>query len=234
MELFQAFITSLQIVHMEETCTIACEDEIISFNDESFKSALTGRYYRVGVVHHMSFDENGKIKSLINVHDTYPAVQAFTGKAAIAQPVLTPSIIDSKVDLQYSDAVAFIEKFYAERDSEQGDVAKLMDDNITLIAPGNPEIIKFSGVWIGKESVLEFFNIHKELFSDRSVSITKIIANNDFIAVGLEESAVLNITGEKVTFSRYELFQMAGCDKAASITIYIDTRPLSLIMENVS
>ncbi len=228
MKLFQNFIDAFYIVHMDETCTITSENELISFNDESFKVKSTGQYYRVGVVHHMKFDENGLITSLINMHDTTAAVQAFSGNAAIVQPILSAAAVESKVQLSDIEAAVFVQHFYAERVWESGEVADFLDESVTLIAPGNPDKLPFSGVWIGKDNVLEFIDIHKKGLNNRTIAISSIIANNDTIAVVLEESGTNPDSGELVTLKRYDLIQLAEINKIGSITIYVDTYPFTV------
>ncbi len=228
LELFHHFIDAFYIVHMDETCTITSEDEIISFNDESFKVKTTDRYYRVGVVHHITFNEDGLIKSLINMHDTAPAVQAFAGKAAIAQPIFTPSQLTAKIQLSDMEATLFVKKFYEERLWEKGEVSDYLADSVNLIAPGNPDCMPFSGIWIGTKEVLQFMAIHNRLLTNRTITIENILANNDVIAVVLEESGTIAETEEEITIKRYDLIQLAETHKIGSITIYADTYPLSI------
>lgn len=227
MELFKNFIDAFWIVYMDETCIITSEDEIISFNDESFKVKTTGRYYRVGVVHHITFDEAGLIKSLTNIHDTYVAVQAFSGKAAIAEPILPPSAVTSQVQLSDREAHEFIDRFYRLRIQEEGNVEDYLDEQVSILAPGDPDIFPFSGAWVGKQQVCEFFNIHNSMLLDRKAEVNQIIANNDSIAAIIEESGKRPDTEEGVRVKRYELIQLVGDGKIGRISIYMDTFPLT-------
>ncbi|MDP2755352.1 MAG: nuclear transport factor 2 family protein, partial [Nitrospirota bacterium] len=125
------------------------------------------------------------------------------------------------------EAHEFIDRFYRLRIREDGEIGDYLGENVSLLAPGDPTLFPFSGVWLGKDEVCEFFNLHKSLLTDREVKISKIIANNDSIAVVLEESGKLADNGEAVHLKRYELIQLVGYCKIGRISIYMDTYPLT-------
>lgn len=226
MELFRSFGGAFKIVYMDETRTITTEDEVISFNDESFKVNSTGQYYRVGVVHHIKFNADGLIKSLTNVHDTDVAVQAFSGKAAFAEPILPPGMFPNEAEITDSVAHDLVEKFCG-LVQEGGEVSGHLDDQISVIVPGNPDVLPFSGVWIGKQEIGECLNLVNSVILDRTVEIKQITANNGSVAVVSEEDGKLASNGESVHLKKYELFQLTENDKIGRISVYLDTFPIA-------
>jgi len=226
-ELFQAFGNAFWVVHMEETRIITTEDQLISFNDEAFKVKSTGRYYRVGVVHHVTFNEQAKINTLINLHDTYPAVQAFSGQAAIAQPIPVPTLLPHEAEIPDRVAQDIVERFYRLRVGGVDDVEDFLDDQVSLLAPGNPDLLPFSGAWIGKEEVMTVFRIHRAALTNQEITLEKVIANHGSVAIRLTERGNLADTGRAVELMRYELVQLTDDNKIGKVSIYVDTYPLT-------
>ena len=146
-KLFSTFGSSFRLLNLTETDVVESDSVSYSFNDESFYVYQTGVYYRVPVLHIMSFNSEKKISSLVNIHDTSTAKQAFKGFPSslvpISPKIALPSdrlVLDDSylVDLSASLVKAI---FSGETSSS------FFSDNLTLYIPGLQDRDKVAGVW---------------------------------------------------------------------------------------
>jgi hypothetical protein len=153
-KLFQAFASSFALLNLTELQVTQSTSKVYSFNDETFYVHSTSRFYRVPVLHVMSFNADNKICSLINTHDTTAAVQAFTWGDPIAvpisydtnqncdQPIPGLDDNDSVVDI----AIDILSLIF------HGDLPeKVKADNMVIYIPGLPTRDCISGVWSASE-----------------------------------------------------------------------------------
>jgi ketosteroid isomerase-like protein len=224
LDLFRAFGAAFRIVSMAEMRTITGEDCAISFNDEAFKVNSTGRYYRVGVVHHIEFDENHLIKSLVNVHDTYPAMQSFRGQAPILEPLPLATPLDGEATLANDAAHECVETLIG-RLEDGRDIADLLDERVEIYAPGDATQFPLGGVWMGPTEVAAYFQRSQRWLADREPRVEQVVANNGSVAV-ISSANGMTVAGEPTRYRQYDLVQVTGAGKIGRVTSFVDTYPL--------
>ena len=146
-KLFSVFGSSFRLLNLTETDVVESDSVSYSFNDESFYVYETGIYYRVPVLHIMSFDSDNKISSLVNIHDTSTAYQAFKSFPAslvpISPKIAPPSDCPALDDAYLADlSVSLIKAIFTGETS-----SSLFSESLTLYIPGLQDRDKIAGVW---------------------------------------------------------------------------------------
>lgn len=235
--LFQTFMKTFTFTkQIVETVQITRPNELISFNDEAFQmndadcDPKVKQAYEVGVIHHMTFDQDtGLVSSLTNYHDAYAAELAYVQQDAFDEPVLQAADGTRGVDTRAAaDAVS------AWLDASDDDArAALLDDNAVWQIPGPPpsrsDGLPFSGTWSGSDQVLTAANTWP-MWSSTEVSATvRLVADHGKVAAVVQEVGTL-ADGSPYTLEKIDLFQLVpggdGAPRIVSITSYFDSSPI--------
>ena len=224
-ELLRAFEAAFWVVDMTEVRTLSQPNTAVSFNDEAFKVKTTGQYYRVGVVHRVEFGDDGLIRSLTNVHDTYPAVQAFGGEPAIVEAMPLPDPLPGEEEHDGAAAKAVAEALVAGIRSGD-DVSGLFDDRAIVFVPGDQDVLPIAGAWVEREEISELLSRSRQFFSDRQSTTALTAAQAGSVGIQTEESATLP-DGRRAIFDQYLLAQVGASGKIGRLTYYLDTYPLA-------
>jgi len=212
--LFRNFGNAFWITRLSQIQTITAAAEAIEFNDEAFKVKSTGRYYRVAVVHHLSFDEQGLIKSLVNTHDTYVARLAFQGNAPIVEPI--PSSETATCALSAQQAEQAITTFF---NSAPQDSARLCDEQSVLEIPGNPTLLPFAGCWLGGEQIRDGLQQLRKTIGP--LRLNRIVVNDANAAAIGEFTCSPAYTGRWIALIRFSAINLLRL-----VTIVLDTDPV--------
>ena len=146
-KLFSAFGSSFRLLNLTETDVVESDSVSYSFNDESFYVYETGFYYRVPVLHIMNFNSDHKISSLVNIHDTSTANQAFKSLAS-SLVAISPKISPTSDGLVLEDSYlsdlsdSLIKAIFSGETS-----SSFFAENLTLYIPGLQDRDMISGVW---------------------------------------------------------------------------------------
>lgn len=196
-QLFTAFGSSFRLLSLNELQVVESNNRIHSFNDEAFFVYKTNRYYRVPVLHTLNFNDNHKISSLVNIHDTTAAIAAFSGADPQLVPINADKRPDSEEDTATSDSqnndvrrkqMASIAKDVLELifQGKQRDTS--ITEDVTLYIPGKPTRDHISGVWtldelkkVYPKSLEQFFNESK--FDVSQLNLREITANNGYVII---------------------------------------------------
>ncbi len=219
--LYETFARTFWIVQMSETLVLNSPNEVLSFNDEAFKSRSTGLFYRVGVAHHMKFDDAGLICEMDTYFDTTPAEQAFAGNVPIVQPMLTPPFPPFEDIENTEEQIARQIAYRFSTDSSEREI--LLAENANLVAPGNPKICSFAGAWLGRNQVLDHFRRYDAELPKRRTTIKTMIANRGWI--GVISTDTWQSANKNRELPKVELYQISG-QRIARIFIYLDTRAI--------
>jgi ketosteroid isomerase-like protein len=223
--LFQKFGELFWLVYMDEILTVTGANEVFSFNDEQFKVKHTKLFYRLGVVHHITFTKDGLINSLSNIHDTYPPDQAFAGQPAIVEPMLPKQFHMGDTVLSDVDSANFIEQFYKDITAGAA-IDDYLAENANALIPGDPTTIPFSGYWFGKDQVKDYYTIRNKILEDREFTTEQILANNNNVVAVTNERVKLKATTDEVKLYSITLFQLTENCKIGRISVFMDTLSL--------
>lgn len=229
-ELFMKFGSSFRLLSLEENQVVESNHKIHSFNDESFFVYSTNRFYRVPVLHTLTFDANNKISSLVNIHDTTAAISAFTGGNPEVIPINGDKSSASKLSalnhpIQFGEANQQQQAINTAKD-----VLALVfnginnpvsiSEKVQVYIPGKPTRDLISGVWTGGElqnsypgRVLELMNslgTHADSFQAKEI----IVDMNHLVIEGIQEG---NKNGKWVILTILNDEQ-----KVTSISLYLD------------
>ena len=229
-ELFMKFGSSFRLLSLAENQVVESNHKIHSFNDESFFVYSTNRFYRVPVLHTLTFDANHKIASLINIHDTTAAISAFTG----GNPEVIPINSDKSGASKLSALNHPIQFGEASRQQKVINTAKdvlglvfggtmnqtSISDKVQVYIPGKPARDLISGVWTGDElqnsypgRLLELMNL-LGTNSDSFLAKEIIVDMNHLVIEGIQDGnknckwVILAILNDE--------------QKATSISLYLD------------
>ena len=216
---FQAFNAAFGLVDMAETRTITSANDVFSINDEIFTSRGTGRPWRVGVVHHITFDKNALISSLVNYTDIAPAIQALGGQTAIVSPMLQPDRVAGEDEISSDAARAVVEQYY----KAFPNVADLLDDSVTALVPGDPRRLRFSGTWRGPKEVLQMTAQFAASVEVNQSTLQKIVANNGGVVAVVRLQGLFRPTKQPLDLEVVDFFQVTGPGKIGRMAAYIDT-----------
>ena len=192
-KLFKIFSTCFALLNLTELQTTQSDCRVYSFNDETFYVHSTSRFYRVPVLHVMTFNGDHKISSLVNTHDTTSAVQAFTWGDPIAVPIsyddnqdgslpIAGLDNDDKVINVSSDIMSLI--FH-------GDLPEnVKADNLVIYIPGLPTRDCISGVW----SDTELANRYPQAVSEKKTRLGELRGRPSIIEVILN-GRLMSING---------------------------------------
>jgi ketosteroid isomerase-like protein len=216
---FEAFNAAFGLVDMAETRTVAGPDDLFSINDEIFVSRSTGRPWRVGVVHHMSFDGDHLIARLDNYTDMVAAVQALRGQSAISVPMLPPDLVPGEQDISADQARAVVASYY----QAAPDVAGLLDENATALIPGDPRRLRFSGAWRGRAEFTQMTNYHAAALVLEEQVIEHLVAENGSVAAVTHLRGTFVPTSTPVDLRAVDFFQVTGEGKVGRLCRYFDS-----------
>jgi hypothetical protein len=229
-ELFTKFGSSFRLLSLAENQVVESNHKIHSFNDESFFVYSTNRFYRVPVLHTLTFDANHKIASLINIHDTTAAISAFTGGNPEAIPINSDKSGASKLSSK-NHPIKFGEAIQRQKAIATGqDVLALVfggimnpisiSDKAQIYIPGKPARDLISGVWTGDElqnsypgRLLELMNslgINADSFQAKEI----IVDTNHMVIEGIQVGSK-NCKWVILTILNDE-------QKVTSISLYLD------------
>jgi ketosteroid isomerase-like protein len=228
-ELFTKFGSSFRLLSLIENQVAESNHKIHSFNDESFFVYRTNRFYRVPVLHTLTFDENHKIASLVNIHDTTAAISAFSGGNPEVIPINSnkstsaPSV--PKHPQQIGDPNQYQKVLKISQDLLDLVFKGIFNSNsisekVELYIPGKPNRDLISGVWTGDELQNSYPKSLTVLFNSISAKpeafqIAEIILdNNQLVLEG-------KLVGENN--SKWVILALLNEDqKASSISLYLD------------
>jgi ketosteroid isomerase-like protein len=220
---FEAFNAAFGLVDMAETRTVAGPAELFSINDEIFVSRSTGRPWRVGVVHHMTFDDDHLIARLDNYTDMAAAVQALAGQTAITVPMLPPGPLPGEGDVSAERARAVVERHLR---SGPG-AADLLDENVTALVPGDPRRLRFAGTWRGRAEFATMANYYSAAFDVDETSVEHVLAENGGVAVVTALRGTFLPTGARVDVRGVDFYQITGDGRIGRLARYFDTHQLT-------
>jgi predicted ester cyclase/ketosteroid isomerase-like protein len=232
-KLFDTFLSSFWMVHMSETLVLVAPNELLAFNDEAFKARSTGRFFRTAVVHHMQFGDDHLIRALDTYFDTVPPEQAFGDQAVSMQPMLAPPLPPDS-DTADEAAVRDLVTRFCDAGLEPAARRALLAEDAVLSAPGSPDRTPFSGVWIGDDQIVEFFERYNAALANRHQILRSVIVNGNWAGVVTTESGRRN-DGNSIEIRKAELYRISS-DKIVQAYLYVDTPRLtavSSVAENV-
>tara|TARA_Y100000991_G_C21944849_1_gene336989 strand:+ start:31 stop:894 length:864 start_codon:yes stop_codon:yes gene_type:complete len=180
--LFSTFGSAFRLLNLTETDIVESASVSYSFNDESFFVYETGIYYRVPVLHIMSFNSDNKISSLVNIHDTSSAYQAFTSSPSSLIPIspkIAPPSDSSVLDDAYLEDIStsLVKAIFS------GETASsLFAENLTFYIPGLQDRDKIAGVWTLDELKL--------VYPDRIKKLNKLSSSSSIHSITKSENRI--------------------------------------------
>lgn len=217
--LFEAFNASFGLVDMEEVRTISTENEIFSLNDEIFTARTTGRPWRVGVLHHMTFNKDGAISGLDNYTDMVPAIQALAGTHAVALPVASTERVIGEEQISSAQAQSVVEQYYAAFPH----VGLLLDEQVSALMPGDPRRLRFSGIWRGSNEFLRMTQSFAKTLDLQEQRVRQIVANNGAVMAIVHVRGTFIATKAPVELDMVDFFEIAGNGRIGRLTAFLDT-----------
>ena len=229
-ELFMKFGSSFRLLSLAENQVVESNHKIHSFNDESFFVYSTNRFYRVPVLHTLTFDANHKIASLINIHDTTAAISAFTGGNPEAIPINSDKSGASKLPslnhpIQFGEASQKQKVINTAKDVLGLVFGGIMNpisisEKVQVYIQGKPSRDLISGVWTGDELRNSYPSRLLELMNSLGINADSFRAKE--IIVDMNHLVIEGIQVGTKNCKWVILAILNDEQKATSISLYLD------------